>query len=146
MKSTLGQNITFRQIDDEYILIHSGQGVFYVLNEAAGYILEHLDTVSCVREMAGLMARVFDCDPKRAEADATEFLRIAAEAKIICVNDSVMDSAAPVDNVQEVKRPYTRPEILSIDNLQAVAGLCDSGHSGGSACRTSPPFCVQLFS
>ncbi len=142
----LDENIAFRQIDDEYIVIHSGQGVFLTLNMTAGYILENLNTVSSVREMALQMADTFDCDPERTEADTTEFLRIAHTEGIIRPGHTAPVTGGEGIKQRVVNMPYARPEILSRENLQAVAGLCDSGHSGGSACRTSPPFCVQLFS
>lgn len=135
-----------RNIDGEGVIIDSRKGRFYVLNPVGQIIWECLESPIDIRRLiAFIKERCFSIPSEDIlKRDISSFLatlkreELVREIKNISENTSIKPKA--VDAIE-----YASPQVKYTDKLQAAAGVCDSGHSGGNYCRTAFP-CIQLFS
>lgn len=73
------ENIVFRQIDDETILVPiknnvGDMGAIYNLNEVGAYVWEHLDGRKTLFDIKNLVADEFEVSMQEAEGDLMEFI------------------------------------------------------------------------
>ena len=83
-----GENIIFRKIEDEYILVPmlaSADEVEHIfnLNKIGAAVWERIDGVKSVRKIVAELSDEYDAGPGVIGAEVIEFLNDIAEAKII---------------------------------------------------------------
>jgi hypothetical protein len=81
-------DIVFRKIGDEYLLVPIRQGVgdmesIYTLNETASRIWELLDGTATGKEIRNRITEEFDVTPEQAEKDLVHHLEELAGIKAI---------------------------------------------------------------
>ena len=73
------ENLVFRQIDDETILVPIKNNVgdmesIYNLNEVGAFVWEHLDGNKTLLDIKSMIAEAFEVAPEDAERDLMEFV------------------------------------------------------------------------
>lgn len=70
----IADNVVFRKIDDEAILLNVDSGHYYTLNNTGSEILEQLIDDKAIEKIAELLSTDFDVDLKSLMADIQEII------------------------------------------------------------------------
>ena len=81
------RQVSGRVIDDEAVIVLSESGDVEVLNSVGARIWELADGTRTVGEIANMIEREYDVDPRQAQSDVQSFIGRLAEEKIITLAD-----------------------------------------------------------
>jgi hypothetical protein len=71
--------LSWRQIDDEVVILDSSQANYLAINGAGARLWPALVEGATLEQLAGLLVEEYEIDPARATADANRFLAALSE-------------------------------------------------------------------
>ena len=142
------QGIASRRIGDEEVIVSGRAGKVWALNEAGALFWELADGSRDMSEIAGLVARCRRIEDVQVEDEINSFSEDMAERGLLAWREAPGEpgrrSRRAAESLPE-KLPAP-PCVVHEEELQVLAGACDSSHSGqGAACMLFGS-CVSGFS
>lgn len=92
---TIPQDVVFRSVDGEAVLLHLASGHYFSLNEVGTRIWELLSQDGSLRSAHAAMLQEYDVDADRLEADIVELAAALAEKGLVRMTP--MGSGAQVE-------------------------------------------------
>jgi hypothetical protein len=84
-------NIAYRIIDEEAVIVNLKKSTFHTLNPVATFIWEQIDGKTTLSDIANRLSQEFEIDRETSENDCKDFINDLLD------NDIVMLSSHPVE-------------------------------------------------
>ncbi len=68
------ENIAYREIDGEFIIVNLKESTFHTLNSVASFIWQQVDGKTKVEEIIEMVCQEFEVDHETAQKDCLEFI------------------------------------------------------------------------
>ncbi|MGA0332577.1 MAG: PqqD family protein [Kiritimatiellia bacterium] len=112
-------------IDGEVVVIHMEQGVYYSLEQSAGWIWEMLEQGFSEAQVVAGIRQAFTDPPPELEEDVNTFLLELMQKELILPAEAVQTQAALP--TREEKSSYQKPRLQVFDDMQDLL-LADPIH------------------
>lgn len=138
------ENISFRIVAGEAVIVNLKSGQMTVLNESGSYLWCMLDGGKTISEISEIVCSTFH---EATPYMITSFAEELYSSGLLERNELGFESSLSYENnsVPSISH-FSVPEIVSSEKLETLAGVCSSGYTGEAAadCRTSGLGCWDI--
>ena len=81
--SQVSENVTWKKVGDNYVLLNLTDSNYYVLNETATFVFRGMLDGKATEQIAAGLCEEYSCSYEQAFADVTEVLQFLAQEKLL---------------------------------------------------------------
>jgi Coenzyme PQQ synthesis protein D (PqqD) len=141
------KGLASRRVGDEEVIVSPRAGKVWSLNSAGALLWELADGSQETAELVDVLARARGLDAAAAAAELQAFAAEMAENGLVQWHEARSARSARSERAAQTAAAglSEAPGLLHQEQLQVLAGACDSNHSGQGAACMLVGSCASVF-
>jgi len=115
------EEIAFKVIDGEAIVINLANGIYYSAAGTAAFLWAHLATGRSIQEVTSSFATAYGVAEEKAQKDVLEFVTHIVDERLATVDHPAPDDGTTAPDA--AVGTYTRPELVRYDDMSHFFAL-----------------------